>query len=422
MRYPRLIILLYVIVLWQCTPKLQERYAQTEDISYRLESTAPGNHKGFKINPCFNNENYIPDTNFLDHSPVKHIRLNFHWVNSSDSSKNYYGKEAVDYTKGLLHSANKDLETNNKLWFPYKNNIPTIPTRYRYVLTGDPSQAGDNGIYFHYDDELCYYIHKGGNRNLFDRRIIEKYSVGKDSVLNIFIMPHHPDSVASPTYLAGGVGVALGSAIKIAGIYENKAPSWVYRGVFNHEVGHIFGLVHAWVNNDGCADTPPHPAKCWNRTVSPPCDTMATNNVMDYNALQNAWTPCQIGKVQRSIATSGSRVRKFVIPYWCSLNEAKTISIRDTFTWNGAKDLEGHLIIEPGGQLNINCRVSLPPGGKLIIRAGGILRLGENALLHNDCGSEWEGIIIQEQGSKKGQISLMEGSRIENTRHSVPKS
>jgi len=289
------------------------------------------------------------------------------------------------------------------------------------VLTSNPSQAGSNGIYFHYDDELCYYVHKGRNRNLFDRRVIEKYSVGKDSILNIFIMPHHPDSVASPTYSASGVGVALGNAIKIAGIYENKAPSWSYRGVLNHEVGHVFGLVHAWVSNDGCADTPPHPAKCWNRTENSPCDTMATNNVMDYNALQNAWTPCQIGKVHRSMATPGSRPRKIIIPYWCTLNESKNISIRDTFLWEGAKDLEGHLIIEPGGVLQINCRVSMPPGGQLIIQAGGELRLGNNAVLHNDCDQEWDGIIIQERGSLKGRFSLMENTRIQNARNTLPK-
>ncbi len=422
MRYPQLIIPLLLLLIWQCTPQLKERYTQVEDINYHLESTAPQNGRALQSNPCFTNEHYIPDTNHINHTPVKYIRVNFHWVNSSDSSKNYYGKEAIEYTKGLLHSANKDLETNNKLWFPYKNKLPTLPTRYHYLLTSDPDQPGTNGIYFHYDDELCYYIHKGRDRNLFDRRVIEKYGVGRDSVLNIFIMPHHPDSVASPTYLAGGVGVALGNDIKIAGIFENKAPSWVYRGVLNHEVGHVFGLAHAWLSNDGCADTPPHPGNCWNRTVAPPCDTMATNNVMDYNALQNAWTPCQIGKVQRSMATPGTRTRKIILPTWCTLNESKTISIRDTFSWNGAKDLEGHLIIEKGGVLNINCRVSMPPGGKVTIQPGGVLRLGDNAVLHNDCGQEWDGIIIQEQGAKKGQLSITEDSRIENAVNPIPKS
>jgi hypothetical protein len=422
MRYPHLIIPILFLFLWQCTPQLQERYAQAEDLSYRLESTPAKSANTLKRNPCFTNESYIPDTNHLNHSPIKYVRVNFHWVNSSDSSKNYNGKEAIEFTKGLLHTASKDLETNNKLWFPYKNNIPAIPTQYRYVLTADPSRPNDNGIYFHYDDELCYYIHKGKNRNLFDRRVIQKYSVGQDSVLNIFIMPHHPDSVASPTYMAGGVGVALGNAIKIAGLYENQAPYWVYRGVLNHEVGHVFGLVHAWVNNDGCSDTPPHPGECWNRTVSPPCDTMATNNVMDYNALQNAWTPCQIGKVHRSMATPNTRARKVILPTWCTLKENKTINIRDSITWNGAKDLEGHIVIEKGGLLSINCRVSMPPGGRILIRPGGELRLGAFGLIHNDCGQEWEGIVIQEQGKAKGILSITEGSRMENMRHPAPKS
>jgi len=401
----------------KCTPKLQQRYAQVEDISYGLESTASNDKKALRINPCYINEHYIPDTGHLDHTPVKYIRINFHWVNSSDSSSNLTGKEAIEFTKGWLHTANKDLDTNNKLWFPYKNNIPQIPTRYRYRLSPDPTRAGDDGIYFHYDDDDCYYVHKGRNRNLYDRSIINKYAVGLDSVLNIFVMPHHPDSVISPTYLPGGVGVALGNAVKIAGIIENGGPYWAYRGLLNHEVGHVFGLVHAWVSNDGCDDTPPHKGECWNRSDEPPCDTMATNNVMDYNALQNAWTPCQIGRVHRSLSTAGLRTRSLVVPTWCRLKEDKTITIRDSIAWRGAKDLEGHLIVENGGVLTLDCRLSVPPGGQIIIRPGGELRLGDNALVHNDCGLEWDGIIVQEQGRQAGRISLQEGSRIENIKN-----
>ncbi len=411
---------LIVLLLCQCTPQLSERYAQPADLVFRQKNVPVQGERSFQINPCYVNEHYIPDTNHLDHSPVKYIRVNIHWVNAADSSKNLNGQEAIEFTKGWLHTANKDLETNNKLWFPYKNNIPVIPTRYRYVLTPDPEQPEGEGIYFHYDDELCYYIHKGKDRNLFDRRVIQKYRVGEDSILNIFVMPHHPDSVASSTYLAGSVGVALGNHIKIAGIVENGGPYWQYRGVLNHEVGHVFGLVHAWVGNDGCEDTPPHKGECWTRTKEPPCDTMATNNVMDYNALQNAWTPCQIGRVHRSMSSAGTRPRKLLIPRWCALDDSKTITIKDSIVWQSAKDLEGHLIIENGGVLTTDCRLSLPPGGKLIIKPGGLLNLGSNARLHNDCGQQWDGIIIQELGAKKGKITRMEGARIENAVHALP--
>ncbi len=412
----------FILILFlfeQCSPQLQQRYAIEEDLSFRLESIAPDKVRTTSINPCYSNENYIPDTSYLSHFPIKYIRINFHWLNSSDSSKNFNGQEAIDFTKGWLYAANKDLISNNKLWFPYQNKLPTLPTRYRYVLTPDSNSPGDQGIYFHYDDDLFYYVHKGKNRNLFDRSVINKYSVGKDSVLNVFIMPHHPDSIISKSYNASGVGVALGNAIKIAGVFENKAPPWSYRGVLNHEVGHVFGLVHAWVRNDGCNDTPPHPARCWNRTEEPPCDTMATNNVMDYNALQNAWTPCQIGKVHKSMSSPGARARKVLIRNWCKLSEAQTIAINDSIHWRGAKDLEGHLFIEEGGLLNIDCRVSIPPGGKIVIKPGGELRLGKNALLHNDCGLQWDGIIIQEQGQSKGLISIMESSRIEDASHPI---
>ena len=77
-------------------------------------------------------------------------------------------------------------------------------------------------------------------------------------------MPHHPDSIASKTYAGGGVGVALGTNVKMAGMFESKQPFWNYRQILSHEVGHVFGLQHSWLS-DGCEDTPKHP-NCWNRS------------------------------------------------------------------------------------------------------------------------------------------------------------
>jgi hypothetical protein len=62
MRYPHLIIPILFLFLWQCTPQLQERYAQAEDLSYRLESTPAKSANTLKRNPCFTNESYIPMT------------------------------------------------------------------------------------------------------------------------------------------------------------------------------------------------------------------------------------------------------------------------------------------------------------------------------------------------------------------------
>jgi len=179
----------------------------------------------------------------------------------------------------------------------------------------------------------------------------------------------------------------------------------------NHEIGHVLGLSHAW-GYDGCDDTPVH-SNCWNTSDTPPCDTMASNNMMDYNAHQIALTPCQIGKIHRNLSKLSSRQRKLLIRTWCTLNPAKTIYISDNIHWQGAKDLEGHLVIEDGGTLQIDCRVSLPKAAKITVRSGGKLILSD-AWLHNDCGAEWAGIEIQKEGNKKGEVIFQGKPIIDN--------
>jgi len=413
-------IYLLLLLAVSCSPTLERRFARSEDV-IRAEVQPRETTERMRLgrrDPCRDQMNYVPDTAHLDHTPLRVIRINFHYVNSADSSLNYVGEEAVKFTQGWLASATKDLEENNKMWLPHRNNTPVIPTRYRYQITPDPNDSDDDGIYFHFDEALCRYVHKGKNRNLFDRTLIEKYAVQADSVLNIFVMPHHPDSLRSNTYNSGAVGVALGNAIKLAGIYENEGPAWMYRGVLNHEIGHVFGLSHTWAYNDGCADTPRHPQLCWNRSEEPPCDTMASNNVMDYNALQNAWTPCQIGRVHYTMSRTTSRQRSLLKPKWCRLQEDKSIVIRDSIHWRDQKDLEGPLTIERGGRLRISCRVSLPAGAKITVRPGGRLLL-DNCRLHNACGQQWRGIEIQTMGAEKGELIFYGDPELEDMVYSV---
>ncbi len=402
-----------------CTPQLSTRFYTAADLARPSSYDQVNTPSLGKRDPCNNYQAYIPDTLHLDHTPVKYIRVNVHWMNSSDSLSNYKGEEAVKFTKGLLHAVNYDLAKNAKMLLPRRNTTPLIPTQYRMVLAGRPGDAGDEGIYFHYDDELCYYVHKGKNANLFDRKVIQRYGIQLDTVLNIFIMPHHPDSVVSTTYQPGGVGVALGAAVKIAGPYENpKMTFWDIRGVFNHEIGHIYSLSHTWAYNDGCDDTPLHPQDCFGPNDRPGCDTLMSNNFMDYSAVQNAWTPCQIGKIHQRMTALNTKTRAFLQPNWCQLHEDRHIFIRDTITWSGHRDLEGHLTIEPGGQLTIRCRVALPAGAKITVKPGGVLLL-DNCRLYNDCGDQWLGIEIQSSGKVAGKVEATGQPLIEHALHAV---
>lgn len=412
---PWLILVFFIIN--SCSPKLTKHFLTLQDVE-ALPANYEKSTTGFKNNPCLKTLSYLPDTNHINHTPIKKIRVNFHWVNSSDSSKNYYGKKAIEFTKGLLHATNYDLRKNKKMYLPHNNNTPVLPILHRYELSPDPSKPNDTGIYFHFDDEVCYYVHKGKNRNIFRKDVIKRYGVRTDEVLNIFIMPHHPDSVKSKTYTPSGVGVALGNAIKVAGIAENGGSFWGYRGIINHEVGHIYGLSHTWAYNDGCDDTPHHSQKCWSRSQSPECATNTSNNIMDYNNQQNSWSPCQIAKVQYRMARETARSRKFLVPNWCTLNPERHIIIRDTIVWSCMKDLEGHLSIEDGGHLTMRCRTSVPKNGKITVAPGGTLVL-ENTRLHNACGDQWAGIEIQKLGRRQGRVIYIGNPKLENLENPI---
>jgi len=403
--------LLFALTALTCQRKTTSTFidSQLDGVEHHLS-----NRDKFDKNPCRNPLNYAPYDDYLKYFDERLIRINFHFPDDSTRQNNFNRGEGETFFTNMVNNSNYRFTKNKQMNLPEGNNTPVLQPRIQLKITASPSErTDDNGFYYEIDNEDSFFINKGRNRNNYSRKIIKKHAIHSDTILNAFIMPHHPDSLKSKTYKTFGAGIALGSSIKLGGMYQLGKPDWAYATLLNHEVGHVFGLSHSW-NNDGCDDTPKNP-NCYYKSGVPPCDGAVSNNLMDYNNSQMAITPCQLGRIHMKIADTTSFQRKLVIPSWCKLDTTQVITIDSTIKWPGARDVSRNIEILDGGHLTICCRLSMPKNSKILVHPGGKLTL-EEATLHNDCGDQWFGIQVLSKGKKAGKVVAIGDVYIKNVR------
>lgn len=398
MRFRNIYSLLLLLLLQACA--LQERVFDP-GVAVSREGV-PRRGSGSMI--CRDFTAYIPDSSATGQRILERVlRVNYHFMNARDSSRNYHAEVGTPYVYQLTREINRKLQANVPMSLPAAAGTPVWPVRLSLQIAPMGDSGWDDGVYYHYDDELYAYVHKGRHRNNSDRRVLDRYAIQPDSVINIFILPHHPDSVGSATYPSGGVGIALGMAMKLSGIYERGLPPAEFTGLLAHEIGHILGLSHTWQFNDGCEDTPHH-SNCFN-IGAPPCDSLLSNNVMDYNTWQQAWTPCQLGRAHRQLSRLDGTARRYLVRDWCRPAPGGDVQVVGEEVWDAEMDLTGNLDILPGGRLVVRCRLSMPEGTRITVHPGAVLIL-DGAWLHNDCGLAWEGIRIRSKGRHRGKVQV----------------
>lgn len=418
-----IVAMLITLAFGACSPKVWQRFLMGNEVVYLkpLESS--------KADPCKQTINYAPSAVYTNHTPTRYVKVRFLIVASEPGLSNFIEPdEAGAYAERMIEIVNYKLTLNEQMRLPVGNQTPVLPVNYKFVVYKDPTIPNDNGVDYAYDSTLAYFNIKSGINGSYDNRAYEKYATHKGEVLNIVLQEHHPDSIKSPTYRASSTGTGFPTWVKIVGAKQfletniRSDGTIEYTGhrasLFLHESGHSFGLQHTWGGNDGCDDTPNHP-NCWDHN-SPACpDGVYSNNVMDYNNSQSAFTPCQLGKVHYTFSRIGSVQRKYLVPMWCKYKPDSTIYISaNDIVWNSSRDLEGDVVVQNGGILTIQCRVSMPPGAKIIVKPRGTLIL-DGAHLTNVCNKQWEGIELWQSSKDTGTVIIYSNPTIEHVNNPI---
>lgn len=256
--------------------------------------------------PCFDVEQLLDD---CKEGTNIYMRVNLHYFTNDDCSGNLQvvgikQEDAYKHADDFIKEANAAIANNQPQWGVQGATAPCNPLRY--VLSG---------VYIH-----CLSGANGGNvTNLHNI-----YGENKDTEINY--------------YIANFPGGTTGQGWSTYGVID-----WINTGNFNHELGHTFSLKHSWFD-DGLEDTPiitynwdsncdgdindgvdKINAQCWNiiedgisdsnnngtydcNEIAPcivhPCCSWENinNNVMAYNAYENAYTQQQINQILNHIA------------------------------------------------------------------------------------------------------------------------
>lgn len=399
----RVCFLLSVILLsTTCSPKLNKIWIGSDTEIAKLED--PETYQS----PCNDPVNYAPD----EFSDSRKVRINIHIINNPEETANFKFAEGKKFLKNLFYNANEKLGLNTKMNLPVGNDTPVLDPHFRYSLVA--TEGSEEGFYYHLDEHDYYFLNKGRKKNNYKKAVVKRYAVMEDSVVNVFLISHPQDSLGSKTYKATRTGIALGNSLKISGIFSKKEkPPWYFGALWNHEVGHVLGLAHAWNKYDGCDDTPVHP-NCWDEDSGPPCDGTYSNNVMDYNKSQTAYTPCQIGKIHKGFSQLNSRIRGVVVPQWCTADTTKDIVIEKETHWQGARDLRRNIIVREGASLHLHCRVSMAKGTKVTVEPNAELHLHSYSQIHNSCGDLWDGVEVVTKKDASKQLFFYGDGRLED--------
>lgn len=338
-------------------------------------------------NPLPNSNSLLPP--IVLNTNLYNVRVNFHFINKDDGTGNYsatndplpndgfYGGNGFEFSNMLVKALNQNLDQNAVQ--NLNPSAPVIPIEHRFALAG---------VYFW--NNTTEYLYDAWGRTGELTALHNKYSKNITQTINLYFVlsnDANPNtSVKGSAYLGGGHNMQTGwmrTYLEWRDKIHGNASWEYYQGIFldiiNHECGHCLNLGHTVVvgsSDDGCVDTPPSsnspPNHCW-------CDVNCSNNLMDYNCLENALSVCQIEKIRNQILSN--KYNMLTCYYGTSIN----LNLCGFSTNN--------LYVARNISLNLGCT-----GNALINNYRRVVLNAENVIIDKDfevaLGSEFETIMM----------------------------
>ncbi|MBK8242218.1 MAG: hypothetical protein IPK88_02240 [Saprospiraceae bacterium] len=242
----------------------------------------------------------ITNINNLDTAklPRYTIRVNIHYIHSANggfhngppsddhvTNGNIWAQRLINHINSIL----RDLQYSATSKAQFLGD-----SRMRVELYSDPTETSDSthGVWYWKSKDQCKYLYG-------------------DSVLHIFIVDYDQNKDCNLKGYACGLDFC--NELVLQDAYDNALNQcifgwWSFASLFCHEMGHIMGLCHSFYCDNECKDVDLDIARecnknpCYSDCGGPNsgfCNNWpsGSNNMMGYNANQNALSPCQWKKL-----------------------------------------------------------------------------------------------------------------------------
>ena len=246
---------------------------------------------------------HVSSQNTMCNAPIyskpKKVRVAFHYVRgSAENNENFTKKKdekrinGKNWSKQLIKKANEQLAHLHRNWKSPKDAVHTQDAGFRYVLKKvkyikDDSYASIDTYSERSSNEINLH-HGKKHHKMVNIYFHEGYFRGMNNGGGITNRSHRPEEVFIKLY-----------NFMYKKYKDFDGAEFILReeaALLNHEMGHLLGLDHDWVKNDGMGDTIPYKERSCNDKQNDYKD--CSNNYMSIPpaipSLEGSFTACQI--------------------------------------------------------------------------------------------------------------------------------